>query len=303
MEPSSTDMTVLFADISGSTQLYETIGDRRAYELTTACLECLTHIVEDNQGRVIQTVGDEIMCTFADPCQAAKAAIHMQEKVYADRIAQKMPLSIRIGFHYGPIIELPDDIFGDTVNTAARICAQAKSNQILTSQTTLDVITECVTINTRWVDRVSLKGKREPVKLYELIWGNEEDWTLVQAENLNIETLNQFVPYIDLSFAEQNLQFMVNQTPIRLGRSDDNHLVIVNHKVSRQHARIEYQQGKFILTDQSTNGTFVIIGNNPSKCLHRDEIILEGKGIISLGSLSKSLAGQAIHYTVVNHPD
>ncbi len=300
MDQETVNRAVLFADISGSTSLYETVGDRLAYELTTDCLKLLTHIVQLNQGRVIQTVGDEIMCTFPDPCMAAKAAIHMQEKISAERTAQKIHLSIKIGFHFGSIIEFPDDIFGDTVNTAARIAAQAKSNQILVSQTTLESISECFNMNTRWVDKVSLKGKRDPMKLYELTWGNKEDWTLALAGDPNDESINPFIVNISLSFADQNLQFMANQTPVHLGRADENHLVVINHQVSRQHAKIEHRQGEFILIDQSTNGTFIVEEHKNIYLLHRDEIIIKNKGAIGLGTDPNTLPEQAILYTINN---
>src|SRR5271170_5137233 len=99
---SSTESTqaVMFADVSGSTRLYESLGDREALRLVGACLVAMRAATEHCGGRVVKTIGDELMCAFPDAAGAAMAAAEMQAAIGE----QHAPLTIRIGFDCGPVI-------------------------------------------------------------------------------------------------------------------------------------------------------------------------------------------------------
>ena len=114
-------VTVLFADVSGSTKLYESEGDKAATEAIARCVDQLRKTVESSGGRVVKTIGDEVMAVFPTPDAAAFAASNMQYAIDALPLVGATKLGVRIGFHCGPVIQSDNDIFGDTVNLAARL--------------------------------------------------------------------------------------------------------------------------------------------------------------------------------------
>src|SRR5687767_9204380 len=108
--------TVLFADVSGSTKLYETAGDATALEAISGCLAAATRATQLAGGRVVKTIGDEIMALLPGPDAAAHAAADMQGKIDALPEVAGTKLGVRIGFHHGPVLQRDNDVFGDTVN-------------------------------------------------------------------------------------------------------------------------------------------------------------------------------------------
>src|SRR4030067_2380229 len=134
----------MFADISGSTRLFETLGDATARIKVAECLDVLTDVVKRHNGIVIKTIGDEIMCTFPTADEAAKSACEMHEVLQED-VTEGMSdttttLAIRVGMHFGPAILEGGDVYGDAVNVAARMAAQDKGGQIITTQSTVELL-------------------------------------------------------------------------------------------------------------------------------------------------------------------
>ena len=118
----SQERAILFADVSGSTRLYETLGDKPAQKAIEGCLEALTQVVATYRGKVVKTIGDEIMVVFPRAEDASSAAGEMQQRVMQlPSPAAGVKMRIRVGFHYGPVLEDKNDFFGDAVNVAARI--------------------------------------------------------------------------------------------------------------------------------------------------------------------------------------
>jgi class 3 adenylate cyclase len=188
--------TILFVDVCGSTQLYETLGNARAQAIIAKALAILSEAASRHLGTIIKTIGDEVMCTFTTARDAAHAALDMQRSIKHAVAHEDMgikSLAVRVGFHSGPVISHAADVFGDTVNVAARLVGHAKPAQILIAKQTLRKLPREVAATTRFVGATAVKGKKEPVELYELIW-ERENLTLVQdvaavearAENIRL---------------------------------------------------------------------------------------------------------------------
>jgi len=128
---------VLFVDICDSTQLYETLGDDVAAKRVAGCLESLGKQVDEAGGRVVQRIGDELMCVYPSAASALECARGMQEWIMRRALRAKPALAIRIGCHFGPVLEKAADLFGDSVNVAARAAAMAKAGQVLTTGATV----------------------------------------------------------------------------------------------------------------------------------------------------------------------
>ena len=127
------NLCVLFADVSGSTRLYEKLGDKEALHAVERCINRMTRATEQFKGRVIKTIGDEVMAVFDSAEAGMDAASSMQQRVDDLPPVRGIKLAIRVGFHFGPAIEEAKDVFGDTVNTAARMAGLAKAGQIITT--------------------------------------------------------------------------------------------------------------------------------------------------------------------------
>ena len=124
------NLTVLFTDLKGSTELYSRMGDMRAYGLVGEHFGLLRDVVASHSGAVVKTIGDAVMASFSTPAPALEAAIVMNRE-----IAKVGDLELKIGLHAGPCIavDLNErlDYFGQTVNIAARVQAIAESRQIV----------------------------------------------------------------------------------------------------------------------------------------------------------------------------
>jgi adenylate cyclase len=285
---------IVFADISGSTRLYETLGDTIARELVSQCLDLMTEQVNRHNGAVIKTIGDEIMSTFATAEQAVEACMAMQEAVAEDlphRNKHTPPdFSIRIGMHFGSCILEGGDVFGDAVNVAARMAGIAKGGQIITTQDTAAALSPAMRSSTRHLDRIPIKGKSEDVDIFEVIW--QADDVTRMATGLLAQGVNKLAS-LRLRYHAEVMELNQDMSVVILGRGQKADMVVNDSMASREHARIECRRGKFILTDMSTNGTYVETPEGPSY-LRREDIVLTGRGKIALG---RDL-GEATEYVV-----
>jgi len=279
------DLTILFADIAGSVALHEKLGDVSAHKMIVACLNTMGKMIVKNQGRVVETIGDEIMCAFNHPDSALHAACAIQEAIH-EGIAT--PLSVRIGFHNGPTSLDNGHPFGDTVNVAARMVALAKAGQIMISQYTHIKLSQKNRQRTRHFNRVFIKGKQSPFDIHEIMW-DEDDRTTQLSQARSTSYNRQPISTIHLTCNDQELVVSKFKGDITLGRGENCKLVIPSEAASRSHATIAYTIGKMVLTDHSTNGTY--IRTRPGKraqdsldlFLHHEEWSMANSGILSLG--------------------
>ena len=163
-------LTVLFVDISGSTQLYETLGDTQARDMTGHCTSFLMQAITDNDGTVIKTIGDEVMSTFPNPDVALSVAIQMQSKVREEFSGLSVNLKVHIGIHFGTLLLEKGDVFGDSVNVAARMVHLAAAGEILTTRATVEALAEPSAFNIRKLGGLPVKGKQDKVDVYEILW-------------------------------------------------------------------------------------------------------------------------------------
>ncbi|MFH0782275.1 MAG: adenylate/guanylate cyclase domain-containing protein [Pseudomonadota bacterium] len=283
MHPSTQQVTILFADIASSTRLYDTFGDVKAQELITCCLSLLKRLIIENDGTVVNTIGDAVLCTFKTPNQAAETARQMHEEISYDWKMMHADIRLRIGFHHGEVILAPEDVFGDAVNVAARMGELAKADQIITNKETLALMQENLRFKTRIVDRTRVRGKDDIMEIHELIWGNPGQTTITRSPEQIIASLTAKQNVLQIRFQNYRVQVDNKKPILTMGRGMANHLIVDHPVVSRMHASIELYRGRFILFDKSTNGTFVKPREAPPVILRRDEIQLEEEGIIGLG--------------------
>ena len=276
-------MAVLFADVSDSTRLYEAIGDTAAFSNVREVVGLLKGITEAFNGRVVKTIGGGLMCAFPDAAGCASAAGEMHRQ-----IAQRPPLkngkqlTIRAGFHYGPVIQDGDDVFGDSVNVAARLAGLALPGQAITDAETVGALSSSLRDTMRQINAMPVKGKAEEIEVHELMWQASVDRTVIPGRVAAPSIPSRPSSGPKLKVIYRGREILAKDT-IFLGRDDSNTIFIMDPMASRRHAKIELRAGKFVLIDQSSNGTFVIFGANSEMHLKREEVILHGHGRIAFG--------------------
>ena len=292
------EVAILFADVVGSTQLYDKFGDTKASETVAICLDVMKDATHQFNGTVIKTIGDEVMSTFKSVDEAMNAAVMMQGKISADsKQDDHIPVSIRIGCHYGPVVQEQNDIFGAAVHTANRMTSQAKSRQIVLSGTTVDKMSLDLRKQTRQIDVATVRGRMDEVALYELLWNPDEATSMLPT--IEWESKPRKAARLLVSFRDQSVELNDQRKSINLGRADDNELVIKGNLISRIHAKVEMRRGKFVLIDQSTNGTFLLNIQGEEIFVRRDTADLAAEGTIGLGRAEQPGAALAIHYKIV----
>src|SRR3954467_9974281 len=175
---------LLFADVSGSTQLYESAGDAAAAQAIAQCIRAFSDATRLAGGEVLKEIGDEVMAIFPTPDAAAIAATRMHLAVEALPAVQGTRLGARIGFHTGPVVRRDNDLFGDTVGLAEGLAGKAAKGQVLTSEETAALLSPALRSCTRVLYSVELKGKPNGVSLCELVWRQGPDITDMAGSTL-----------------------------------------------------------------------------------------------------------------------
>jgi class 3 adenylate cyclase len=133
-------LTLLFTDLTGSTALFERIGDARAYAIVQEHFTAMERVLRRHDGALVKTMGDAIMATFSTVADAAAAAAEMIDE--NKKAHRHLDLGIKVGVHEGPCLAVRAndrmDFFGTTVNMAARLQAQAKAGEIVMTRETAD---------------------------------------------------------------------------------------------------------------------------------------------------------------------
>ncbi len=294
-EPQQEEFTIMFVDVADSTGLYEQLGDIEAQFTISQCLGLVRDLVERTQGRIIKTAGDDIMCMFDRADLALAAACSIQEALAEEMVFDDVTVSVHIGVHSGLGLITEGDVFGDIVNVAARVTSTAKAEQILTTKDSIDRLPPDFEAVTRPYDKVQVKGRIQPVDIYEVLWKGAGDVTGV----MNVETFAQGGNILKLRNCGLEFDLKSDMAPFIIGRDLECCLTINGTMVSRQHSIIEYRRNKFVLRDQSTNGTYVRPHLGQAFYIRREEVPLTGEGEISLGKLIDDRPALNIFYKIV----
>jgi adenylate cyclase len=280
MSTENQNKAIVFADVSGSTKLYEKLGDQEALAAIELVLGEIRKSVTLQKGQVVKTIGDEIMAAFDTADMAMQAACDMQNRVFAIPQKNSVKLAIRIGFHYGPVIPDGGDYYGDAVNVAARMAGVAKAEQIITTWPTVKELSPLLSHSTRDLDTVSVKGKQEEMRIFEVMWHDSDDVTTLATKAV---TAPKREGVLKIRCGEQALELSAARPNASMGRDATNDLVTADKMASRVHAKIEFRGGHFHLSDQSSNGTYVTFGDDVEILLKREQVMLRGRGILCFG--------------------
>ena len=289
-------LVVMFADISGSTRLYEILGDTQAKRLVTQCLDLLSGIARQHCGEVITTIGDEVMCCFADPAEAAAAACEMhvllKDAVDKGEIEAK-EIKVKIGMHQGAVLRKRRDLVGEAVDIARHVGKMAKPDETLTTREMVDVLPSIYRALTRPVCDEPWEGRANHLEVHELVWEVEGLTAHAGPAAVRPEVA---MPRVALSFAGEEFALKPAHPVISVGRGPHNDIVVNYDLVSRQHLQIAYRGGRAVLIDNSTNGSLIANERGEETVVHRTVQTLSGKGAIYFGSPSETDRRYAVYY-------
>lgn len=302
------ERTVLFADLRGSTGLFERLGNAEAAAVVTQSVALMGQIVASTGGQVVKTLGDGLMAVFEEPQGGIDAADGMHESL--DRIVDAEPvtgggrapaLKLQVAVTHGEVVELNGDCFGDAVNVAARLLDSAGDNETLATEQVVERLDDEQRGRFRSLSRLQLRGRQEPVQVFRLEARRFGETVATLFEG----TLPNPIPDgIRLVWLDVDQMFSAHELPAVLGRSTDATYCIEDTRVSRSHARIESHGGTFQISDLSYNGTFVRFeGQNEVVSLRRGSCTLHGRGVICLGAAPNDPTAPTVHFEVLVHPD
>jgi class 3 adenylate cyclase len=297
-------IAVVYADVSGSTRLYEKFGDEIACADIHTCLDILSNVVEQNDGKKVKTIGDEIMCTFYRAENAAKAAIQMNQDL---RDASEMgrfqsgEVHIKIGWHYGSGIFRKDDIVGEAPLLAQQVISMAKRDEILTTQKSIDELPAIIKCTAKFIDCIEAVDGSGDIDVYALPWDEDDDDATVVVAGSSSDDITAGLVHsaLILSCGEKRIEMNQHQPHCHIGSGDDNELVVHGKYSSRHHGEIYFRHGRFHLSDMSTNGTGLIHEGDDFVRLHREERMLSGKGTICFGGEPNADPQAAVQYECI----
>ncbi len=284
---------VLFADVAGSTALYEVLGDERAYGLVEKCLALMSACTTEAGGRVVKTIGDAVMAVFDSADGAAAAAAAMQQRVDQLGPGAGVRLGLRIGFRHGSVVERDGDVFGDTVNLASRLCDLASRGQVITDRETAGRLSASHLARLRPLFSIPVKGKSDEVELVELEWQTTADEKTAIFVSRPRAGARQALLALELDGTR--IEMGPQRRKVTVGRDLESDFTVRHPLVSRAHAMIERRREHFVLVDHSSNGSFVSFEGRPEIQVHHEELTLVGQGCIAFGQ-PRAEAAQVVNF-------
>jgi len=291
------ELVILFADVVGSTRLFEQLGDEAARDVIAICVGVMRRATEQHDGKVIKTMGDEVMATFEDCDAALDAAVQMQTEITAHPglTIDRQQVAIRVGAHFGSVVVEERDVFGAAVHTANRMTSQAKAQQIIITDAIHSRLSPEWRQASRRVDIAVPRGQHGEIAVFELLWQGEDVTSMLPAIATITEQYRPF--HIKLRYGDREIVLDDRQrSSVTMGRGLENDLVVKGNLVSRLHARVEAGKHRFMLVDASTNGSFVQTAKGDEAFVRRDSVSLRGRGTIGLGRIPEPGSPHTIEF-------
>lgn len=277
--------TVVFADLVGSTGIFERLGDEKAGRFVTQLTTALSKTFEQHGGRVVKLLGDGIFAVFASEADALMACIAIQQRLTDKPVlpgGSGNPVQMHMGVESGEVVEIDGDVYGDAVNSAARLSDLAGPQQILTTQRVRAMLPALQQGQLRSLGPMYLRGKAEQTEVFQVEWrfDRDNDATVMGVSIFKVAAHG----LLELTRGAEVLRLAPRESPLTLGRAATASMPFNDSRVSRLHATVEWRGGQFVLSDASSFGTWVYLGNQAEPMvLRRTECYLVGQGEITLG--------------------
>ena len=299
--------TVVFADLFGSTGVFEALGNAKATEAVTRITAWVAQKFNSHGGRVVKFLGDGVLATFEDNTTALVAVVDMQRSYKA--LLSHMPsnnyMPLRIGVARGDVEVVDDDCYGDAVNIAARLSELTGPHQIWANSAAIANGAVSSETQIRPLGPIHIRGRSEPCIVCQIEWQedlNPDLFTIAAPPNSMFDdaAADALGGQIELSWLDTRKTFKSFEMPIYIGRTRQVEFLVNDARVSRTHARVDWRNGCVVLVDVSSYGSWVrFSGGGADLMLRREECVLHGRGEISLGTPFGDLSAPVISFLVL----
>ncbi|HMW63581.1 adenylate/guanylate cyclase domain-containing protein [Accumulibacter sp.] len=278
-------LSVLVAGVSDGARLFDRLGGAEALHAVDRCMKRITRGIEMGGGRVIRSSGDQVMAVFHSAHAACQAAITMQRRIADLPPVSGMQLAIHAGFHHGAVAVEDGDVIGESATLAEALASVALSGQVLITESTRALLPAQLQTATRSLPASLSRTLRVHESVYEVRWPEAKGPLVVAAavepapplaKERESRLCLRYGPYVKVVDR--------NRPSLLMGRDVECEIPVRDRRASRHHARIERRDDQFVLSDLSTNGTFVTIKGEPELFLRREAFVLRGSGIISFAA-------------------
>jgi adenylate cyclase len=304
----TTFTTVLFADLTGSTTVFEALGNERATEVVTKITQWICKVCEACGGRVVKTLGDGVLAVFPQTSQGLRAAVELQRR-HHKRLAQwpaQARMDLQIGLSAGDVVEVEGDCYGDAVNVASRLADLSGAEQIWATESAVMGLEPPQGVRLRSLGNVPIRGKADAPVLYRVEWMEDTQTRhLTMPGNMDMleaarAPARSTGAMVRLAWLDTSGEFAAGKMPVHIGRVDEAEFVVADQRVSRLHARVDWRDGRFMLTDLSSYGTWVRMGGGGAEvALRRGDCVLSGTGEIALGASFDDFTVPTLSFEVV----
>ncbi|MBC7548159.1 MAG: FHA domain-containing protein [Polaromonas sp.] len=299
-----TVFTVVFADLSGSMGVFESLGNAKATEVITRLTQWIGLVCISHGGLVVKNLGDGVLMVFKKNADAVDAVVEMQ-RVHTERIKQwpeGLKMRLQIGLARGDVVAQDGDYFGDAVNLASRLSDLSGPDQILATESVIDQLVASSNVRSRCLGAMDIRGRDEACTVYRVEWQNElltEFLTMpASLTPLTSARPTRQLGEIELSWLDVQASFNSADLPIFLGRVADAQFVVTDPRVSRLHAKITWRAGKFYIEDISSFGTWVrFAGAKDVVSLRRNDCVLLLPGELALGGPFEDFTVPTVSFT------
>jgi len=283
-------------DIAGSTRIYESLGDTRALALFAELFGQLDKVAGAHEGAVVKKLGDGMVYAFVSPAAACEAACEMQlATLRASGQTDAVPVAIRAGLNFGPVVLSDGDIFGDTVNLCSRLVALANPGQVLTTQHNVAAPPTRLHPRCRELFPIRVRGREEEVVVCDVQYRSDPDLTKTNFERAALLRKREAV--LRIVYQGEARVVRSSGAGLRIGRDKTNDLVMDSPYMSRLHLRVFPREGHFVLQDLSSNGTYLLADGSAAEILlRREEAVLGERGWIGLGNTAGQHGDHALRY-------
>lgn len=297
--------TVVFADLTGSTGVFESLGNAKATQAITRLTQWIGQVCKSHRGHVVKYLGDGVLILFKESKNAVEAATELQE-VHQNRIRnwpEPLKMRLQVGMARGEVVEHDADCYGDAVNVASRLSDLSGPDQILASDTVIQQLPGNSLVRSRCMGEIPIRGRTESCLVHRIEWQSEvlsEVFTVpasLMASSISPTVIKS--AFIVLSWLDINISFSSTELPVFLGRDTSAQFVVQDPRVSRKHAQIEWRDGKFYLEDISSYGSWVrFTDSSVTMALRRQECVLSHDGEIALGASFEDFTVPTVSFSV-----
>lgn len=284
--------TVVFTDLTGSTSVFESLGNYRATKAVTQLTRWICDALQARGGQIIKTMGDGVLSVFSDTRVAIDAVVELQRSHQSNLLQQPLAehLPIRVGVASGEVVIVNGDCYGDAVNVASRLCDLAGPHEIWVNSADLDFSSRENGVRYRPLGPISVRGRVEPCMVHQVEWHEDQNTDFMTQQGdfdtagktARIDALGQEIELIN---HDQRRVYRSFELPVNIGRIRHCEFVVPDSRVSRMHARLEWRNGRIMLIDTSSYGTWIRFqGARTEVLLRREECVLHGRGEIALGA-------------------